>query len=156
MNINLTLFGQIISFAIFVFLCARYIWPPIIKNLEERQAKISAGLRNAERADHELKKAQQQGQSFIHDAKDQAAKLIEQANKRAGQLVDEARMLATQESERIKGQAVSEIDRQVTQAKMQLRQQVALLAIEGAQKILRSQVDPKTHQAMLNDISMKL
>lgn len=156
MNINLTLFGQLISFGIFIGLCARYIWPPLIKNLEERQSKIFAGLRNAERAEHELKNARAEGETYLHDAKQQAAKLIEQANKRASQLIDEARQLASKESERIKSQAVADIDNQIHQAKTQLRLQVAHLAIEGAQKILQRQVDAGAHEAMLNDIGAKL
>lgn len=149
MDINLTLIGQAISFLIFVWFCMKYVWPPMIQVMEERQEKIAAGLRDAERAEHDLKLAQQRGQDIVDEAKDQAASLVEQANRRATQIVDDAREKATEEAARIKSQAESEVKQQVIAAREKLRGQVASLALVGAERILERQVSQGDHDQML-------
>jgi len=149
-NINLTLLGQAISFVIFVWFCMKYVWPPIIKVMEDRQAKIAAGLRDAERAEHDLKQAQLKGQEIVAESKSQAAGLIEQANKRAAQIVDDARALAQQEGDRIKQQAESDVAQQAQVAREALRAEVAKLAILGAEKILEKQISSSDHERMLS------
>lgn len=156
MNINLTLIGQMLSFGIFIWFCLKYVWPPLIKAMEDRQAKIAAGLRDAEKAEHDLKIAQNKAQETVNEAKEQAAKLIEHANKRANQMVEEARTKAREEGERLKLQAQSEIQQQLAQTKEALRVQVSLLAAKGAEKILQAQVDQKIHQKMLDQIAAEL
>lgn len=156
MNINLTLIGQMISFSVFVWFCMKYVWPPLIKVMEERQATIAAGLRDAERAEHDLKQAQQRGQDIIDEAKGQAAGLVEQANRRATQIVEEARGKASEEAARIKSQAESEVQQQVVSAREKLRGQVASLAVFGAERILERQVSQGDHEQMLAELAKDL
>ncbi|MGA0806418.1 MAG: F0F1 ATP synthase subunit B, partial [Pseudohongiellaceae bacterium] len=143
MNLNATIVGQIIAFFLFVWFCQAYVWPPIVKALEDRRKKIADGLEAASRAEHDLELAQQRAAELLREAKESSAGIIDQANKRANQIVDEAKDKAREEGNRIKAGAQAEIEQQVNQAREQLRQQVAALAVAGAEKILESSVDAK-------------
>lgn len=156
MNINLTIFGQMIAFAIFVAFCMKFVWPPLMKAIEDRQRKIADGLNAAEKAKADLADAQAQVKQEIDAAKAQAAQLIEQANRRAAQLVEEARVQASAEGERIRQQAKEAVDTEINAAREELRQQVAVLAVAGAEKILSQQVDAQAHDAMLKQLAAKL
>jgi len=155
MNINATLLGQAISFAIFVWFCMKFVWPPLTAALAERQKKIADGLNAASKAQDDLKAAQDQVAQELKAAKDQAAQLIEQANRRAGQLVEEAKSQAV-ESERIKAQAREQIEQETNRARDQLRAQVAALAVAGAEKILQAEVNANAHAAMLSKLAAEL
>ncbi|HNH42972.1 MAG TPA: F0F1 ATP synthase subunit B [Agitococcus sp.] len=156
MNINATLLGQAISFAIFVWFCMKFVWPPLTAALAERQKKIADGLNAASKAQDDLKAAQDQVAQELKAAKDQAAQLIEQANRRAGQLVEEAKSQAVVESERIKAQAREQIEQETNRARDQLRAQVAALAVAGAEKILQAEVNANAHAAMLSKLAAEL
>jgi F-type H+-transporting ATPase subunit b len=156
MDINLTLLGQIVSFILFVAFCLKFIWPPLTKAIEERQGKIADGLNAAEMAKAELATAHGQVQEELNASKAQTAQLIDQANRRAAQLIEDARVQATAEGERIRQQARESIDQEINQAREMLRGQVAALAVSGAEKILKAQVDQKAHAAMLNQLATEL
>lgn len=156
MNINLTLLGQAIAFAIFVWFCMKFVWPPIMQALTDRQQRISDGLNAAEKAKADLQSAQAEVEAELGQAKAKAAQLIEQANKSASQIVEDARKQATAEGERIKVQAQTAIDQEITSARESLREQVADLAVEGAEKILRSDVNKDTHSDMLKRLAAEL
>lgn len=156
MNINATLLGQAISFAIFVWFCMKFVWPPLTATLAERQKKIADGLNAGKEAEEALKKAQEQIAQDQKAAKDQAAQLIEQANRRANQLVEEAKSQAVVEGERIKAQAREQIEQETNRARDQLRAQVAALAVAGAEKILQAEVNANAHAAMLNKLAAEL
>lgn len=156
MNINLTLIGQMIAFAMFVWFCMKYVWPPVINAMQERQTRMAEGLQNAERAQQDLDIAKQKAAETIREAKQQAAELIEQANKRAGQLIDQAKNQARAEGERIKSAAQAEIEQEVQRAKEQLRGQVSALAVAGAQQILQRSIDPNAHADLLNKLASEL
>lgn len=156
MNLNATIVGQIIAFFLFVWFCQAYVWPPIVKALEDRRKKIADGLEAASRAEHDLELAQQRAAELLREAKESSAGIIDQANKRANQIVDEAKDKAREEGNRIKAGAQAEIEQQVNQAREQLRQQVAALAVAGAEKILESSVDAKAHADMLNKLAASL
>lgn len=156
MNINLTLIGQMIAFAMFVWFCMKYVWPPVITAMQERQKRMAEGLQNAERAQHDLDIAKQKAAETIREAKQQAAELIEQANKRAGQLIDQAKNQARTEGERIKSAAQAEIEQEVQRAKEQLRGQVSALAVAGAQQILQRTIDSNAHADLLNKLASEL
>jgi F-type H+-transporting ATPase subunit b len=145
-----------ISFSIFIWFCMKYVWPPVITVMEERQATIAAGLRDAERAQHDLKQAQQRGHDIVEEAKGQAADLVEQANRRATQIVEEARQTASEEASRIKLKAESEVQQQAVVAREKLRGEVASLALLGAQRILERQVSQADHDQMLTDLAKDL
>ena len=156
MNINLTLIGQIIAFAVFVAFCMKFVWPPLITAMQERAKKIADGLNAANRAQRDLKLAQEKAGSQLRDAKEQAAQVIEQANKRANQIIDEAKEAARQEGERLKAAAQAEIDQEVNRAKETLRTQVSALAIAGASKILETSIDVEKHNELLNKLAEEL
>ena len=156
MNINATLIGQIIAFAVFVWFCMKFVWPPLINSMEERAKKIADGLDAANRAERDLKLAQEKAGSQLREAKEQAAQIIEQANKRATQIIDEAKESARTEGDRIKVAAQAEIDQEVNRAKETLRSQVSALAIAGASKILETSIDIEKHDALLNQLAQEL
>lgn len=156
MNINFTLIGQAIAFGIFVAFCMKFVWPPLIAAISDRQRKIADGLNAAERAKADLANAQAQVKQELDAAKVQAAQLIEQANRRGAQLVEEARTQANAEGERIRQQSREAVDQEINQAREQLRGQVAALAVAGAEKILKAQVDEQAHAAMLNQLAAEL
>lgn len=156
MNINLTLLGQVIWFAIFVWFCMKFVWPPITRAMEERKNKISEGLSAADRAERDLELAQEKASHNLKEAKQQASEIIDQANRRASQIVEEAKDQARTEGERIKAQAESEVEQEVNRAREQLRAQVSQLAIEGAEKVLRKEIDRQAHKGMLDELAAEL
>lgn len=156
MNINLTLLGQMISFAIFVWFCMKYVWPPLINAMQERQKKIAEGLQEADRAAKDLELAQKKATDLLREAKEQAAQLIEQANKRANSLIEEAKDQARAEGDRLKASAQADIEQEVQRAKEALRAQVAALSLLGAERILQSSVNQEAHGKMLEQLASQL
>ena len=156
MNINLTLIVQMIFFAVFVALCMKYVWPPLIAALKERERKIDEGLREAERAQKTLELAQQKSEQTIREAKQEAAQLIEQANKRAVQIIEESKESARAEGEKIVSSAHLEVDRHVAEARETLRGQVGVLVGEGVHRILGRVVDQSAHNDIVEELSARL
>jgi F-type H+-transporting ATPase subunit b len=152
MNFNATLIGQTIAFILFVMFCMKYIWPPLMATLDERNARISEGLAAAERGQKDLVDAQSKVSDSLKDAKGQAQEIINQAQKRANEIVDEAKDIARDEADKIKDSATSDIDQQVNSAREQLRKEVSVIALAGAEKILLREVDASTHAAILDDL----
>jgi F-type H+-transporting ATPase subunit b len=151
-NINATLIGQLIAFAVFVVFCMKYVWPPLLAAIEARQKTIADGLADAERAGKDLELAQQKATEQLREAKQQAAEIIEQAKKRANQLVDEETQRGHAEREKIINQGYAEIEAERNRAKEDLRKQVAALAVVGAERILQREIDA----AAQDDIVEKL
>ncbi len=156
MNINATLFGQAIAFVMFVVFCMKYVWPPIMQAIEERQKKIADGLMAAERAEKDLSLAQINAAEQLEEAKREAAKIIDQANKRKAQLIDEARSEANVERLNILNQGKSELEAERNRLRDELRKQVALLAVAGAQKILERSIDAEAHKDILQKVTAEL
>ena len=156
MSMNLTLIGQTIAFAVFVWITMRYIWPPIAEALSERQKTIAGGLAAAERASHDLELAQKRVVDELRAAKEEAAALVEDARQRAAKMVDEAKEDARAEGEKLKEAARSEIELEVNRAKEELRVQVAALAVEGAERILERSVDEQAHSELLGKLAAEL
>ena len=156
MNINMTLIGQTIAFAIFVWFCIKYVWPPISSALHERQKKIADGLDAASRASRDLELAQEQAAQTLRESKEQASQILDQANKRSGQIVEEAREQARAEGERLITGARAEIDQEIQRAKDDLRAQVSHLAVTGAERVLENSVDEKAHRKLLDELAAEL
>ncbi len=156
MNINLTLFGQMVTFAIFVWFCMKFVWPVIIGAMEERQQKIADGLDAADRAMRDLEAAKSEATDQMKEAKQEAAGIVDQANKRANQIVDEAKVLAVAEGDRLKVAAEAEIEQEINRAKEELRSKVAGLAIAGAEKILEASIDDKANRASVDKLATQL
>jgi len=156
MNINLTLLSQAAAFAIFIWFTAKFIWPPLLRAIETRQKQIADGLAAAERGRQDLENAGKRAADVLREARGQAQELLAQADRRASQLVEEAKAQAKIEGDRIIAGAKAEIDREVFRAKEALRAQVAALAVQGAEKILRREVDAKAHAELLNAVAAEL
>jgi F-type H+-transporting ATPase subunit b len=152
LNINETLIGQLVAFMFFVWFCMKYVWPPIIGAIEERQKIIADGLAASERGEKDLELAQQRATEQLKDAKTQAAEIIEQAKKRASQIVDEETQKGHAEREKIIVQGHTEVEAERNRVKEELRQQVSALAVAGAEKILAREIDA----AAQSDIVEKL
>lgn len=156
MNINLTLIGQTITFFVFIWFCAKFVWPALISVMEEREKKIADGLQAAERADKDLELAQKKAGEQLKEAKAQAAEIVEQANKRAAQIVDEAKTQAKEEADRLIAAAKAEIEQEANRAKEELRGKVAALAVAGAEKILEQSIDAKSHNDLVGKLAADL
>ena len=152
MNLNATIIGQMIAFAIFVAFCMKYVWPPIMAALEERTKKIADGLAAAERGRHEQELAEKRAQQVIHEAKEQANEIISQAQRRGNEIVDESKDSARVEGDRILVSAKAEIEQEANRAKDELRSQVGGIAIAGAAKILDREIDEKAHTNLLEEL----
>ena len=156
MNFNATLIGQMITFAIFVWFCLKYIWPPLMHALEERKARIADGLAAAERGQKDLELAQARVKDNLKEAKQQAQEIINQAHKRANEMVDEAKETAREEAEKIKAGATADIEQQINSAREQLRAEVATIALAGAEKILKREVNAEAHGKVLDDMMAQI
>ncbi len=156
MNINMTLFGQLVTFVLFVMFCMKYVWPHITAAMEERAEKIADGLAAADRANHDLELAQHKAVERLKDAKDEAAGIVDAAHKRANQIVEESKDQARIEGERIKEAAHAEIDQEVNRAREHLRGQVASLAIAGAEKVLAVEIDVQRHSELVDKLAAEL
>tara|TARA_B100000446_G_scaffold82830_1_gene78241 strand:- start:2495 stop:2965 length:471 start_codon:yes stop_codon:yes gene_type:complete len=155
-NINLTLIGQTISFALFVLFCMKFVWPALISIMEEREKKIADGLEAADRADKDLELAQKKATQQLREAKEEAAGIIEQANKRANQIVEEAKDQAVVEGDRLKAAAEAQIEQEVNRAKEDLRGKVAALALAGAEKVLGASIDENANSELVNQLAAEL
>lgn len=156
MDINATIIGQFLTFAILVWFTMKYVWPPITKTMHEREKKIAAGLEAAERSKRELEVAEQRALAIIREAKQQASQVIEQANLHSAQLIEEAKNQGKIENRRIVEMAQGEIERDMAQVKEALKNQLAKLAIAGAEKIIQRHLDAATHDALLNELAAEI
>lgn len=156
MNINLTFFGQMISFGILVWFTMKFIWPPLNAAIESRQKTIADGLAAAERARQELKDADSRVADEIRKAREEATHIVERANQQYNQIVDKAKVDAVAEGARQKAVAQAEIDSLSHQAREVLRQQVASLAVAGAEKILKREIDPARHRDLLDALAKEI
>ena len=156
MNINLTLFGQMIAFVAFVWFCMKYVWPPIAGALAERQKKIAEGLDAADKAARDLESAKSQIEEELKQARTQVTELLEQANKRSSQIVEEAQDKARAEAEKIMASAQAQIAQDAAQARESLRADVAKLAVVGAERALGATVDQAAHKKLLAELAEEL
>jgi F-type H+-transporting ATPase subunit b len=156
MNLNFTLVAQALVFASFIWFTAKFVWPHMSRAIEVRQKTIADGLAAADQGRRSLEQATRQAEAAISQARSRAAEILAQAEKRAAQLVDEAREAAKEEGNREKAAAKAEIAQEVSRARERLRDQVAALAVAGAEKILRREVDAKAHNDLLESIKRQL
>jgi len=155
-NLNATLVAQLIVFFILAWFTMKFVWPPIVKALDERAKKIADGLAAAERGKHDLELATKRSADALREGKEKAAESIAQADKRALQIIEEAKAQAKAEGERILAAARADVEQEVVRAKEQLRERVADLAVAGAEKILRREIDAKAHADILGAIKQDL
>lgn len=156
MNLNLTLIGQSITFLVFVWFCWKFIWPPLVNAMRERQKAIGEGLAAAERAEKDLQLAQDRATDQLRAAKEEAQKILEQARGQANQMIENAKQEARAEGERLKEAQKAEIEQEVNRAKEALRGQVAVLALTGAEKVLGASIDRNKHGELLDQLAADL
>jgi len=156
MNLNLTLVAQAVTFSAFIWFTVKFIWPFMLRAIETRQKTIADGLAAGEQGRRSLELSTRQADEEIKHARERAAEIISQAEKRVAQMIDEAKTSAKEEGGREKTAAKAEIAQEVTRAREQLRDRVASLAVAGAEKILRREVDAKAHGELLESIKRQL
>ncbi len=156
MDINATLLGQLITFIILVWFTMKYVWPPITSAISEREKKIADGLEAAERGKRELELAEHKALDIVHEAKQSASHIVDLAHKRSVQLVDEAKENAREEGKRILEQANEEFEREVSQTKEALRMRLAGLAVAGATRIIKRNLDATAQANLLDDFIAEL
>jgi F-type H+-transporting ATPase subunit b len=156
MNINLTLFAQALAFAGLIWIIATKIWPPLLRAIEERQQKIAEGLAAADNSQKALEQAQASADVVVREARVKANEIIEQAHQRANQIVEQAHTEAVAEANRQKELAQAEIASASTRAREGLRTQVSALAVAGAEKLIRREIDANAHRALLDELAQQL
>ena len=156
MNLNLTLVAQAITFTAFIWVTVKFIWPHMLRAIETRQKTIADGLAAAEEGRRSLEVSSRRAEEDMRKARERAAEVLAQAERRVAQMIEEARNAAKAEGEREKAAAKAEIAQEVTRAREQLRDQVAALAVAGAEKILRREVDARAHGELLDSIKKQL
>ena len=156
MNLNATLLAQIVVFAILWWFTMKFVWPPITKALDERAKKIADGLAAADKAKLELSAANKRVEEQLAQTRDEAAKVLADAEKRAQAIIEEAKKRAEDEGAKIVAQAKAEAEQQMVQAREALREQVAVLAVKGAEQILKREVNAGVHADLLNRLKTVL
>jgi F-type H+-transporting ATPase subunit b len=156
MNIGLTLFAQALAFAGLIWIIATKIWPPLLKAIEERQQKIAEGLAAADNSKVLLEQAEEKVNEELKLARSKANEIIDQAHQRANQIIDQAKNEAVAEANRQKTMAEADIAAAANRAKEELRKQVSVLAVSGAEKLLKREIDASAHKALIDDLAAQL
>jgi F-type H+-transporting ATPase subunit b len=156
MNLNFTLIAQALAFALFIWFTVKFIWPPLMRAIEQRQKQIADGLAAGERGRQELEAAGKRAQGELAKARERVGEIIDSAEKRDSQMLEEAKAAARAEADRILAAAKADIDQQIARAREMLREQVASLAVAGAEKILRREVNPETHAELLGQLKREI
>jgi F-type H+-transporting ATPase subunit b len=156
MNLNATMLVQTVVFIILALITMKFIWPPLIKALEERQKKIAEGLAAAEKGEKNLSEAKSQANELIKEARVQATKIIEQANRRSSEMIEEAKGVALADRQRKVAETEQEVALQSSRAREQLRREVASIALAGAGKLLGREVDAKAHSDLLEQLAVEI
>ena len=156
MDINLTLIGQTIAMIVFVWFCMKFIWPPILEALEERQKQIEEGLAAADKSQEKLVQAQAEADEIVKEARQQATGILDQAHARANEIVAEGKADGVKERERQLAAAKAEIEQETNKAREELRGQVSAIAIASAEKILKREIDAKAHDDILGKLAQEI
>jgi F-type H+-transporting ATPase subunit b len=155
-NFNATLIGQMITFGLLVYFTMKFVWPPIIQAMQDRQKRIAEGLASAERGKHEQELAAAKAAQTLREAKQQATDIVAHAQKRANEIIEQSRHEAHNEGERQLAAAKAEIEQEMNRAREQLRGQVVTLAIDAAGKLLAREIDAQSNAKLLEDLAAQL
>ena len=156
MNLNATLWVQAAVLIILGWVTMKFVWPPVIRAIEDRQKKIAAGLAAAERGQKELQESHGAAGQIVGEAREKAAKILEQANRRSGEIIDEARSTAISEGQRLVGDARQEVALEQSRARDSLRKDVATLAVAGASRLLEREIDPRAHADLIEKLAREI
>jgi F-type H+-transporting ATPase subunit b len=155
-DINATIIGQTIAMIVFVWFCMKFVWPLIIDMIEERQTQIAEGLAAADKGSRALEEAEKAKAVILEEARGQAREIIDQANTRGSSIVEEARAEAGAEKQRILAAAQAEVEQEANRAREELRGQVSAIAVAGAEKILRREIDANAHRDLLDKLAAEI
>jgi F-type H+-transporting ATPase subunit b len=155
-DLNATIIGQTIAMIVFVWFCMKFVWPLIIDMIEERQTQIAEGLAAADKGSRALEEAEKEKAVILEEARGQAREIIDQANTRGSSIVEEARAEAGAEKERILAAAQAEVEQEANRAREELRGQVSAIAVAGAEKILRREIDANAHKDLLDKLAAEI
>lgn len=153
MNLNLTFFFQVLSFAILIGFTMKFIWPPLMNAIDERRRQIADGLAAAERSQKELAQTHEKVNEVLREARVRANEIIEQAHARANQIIDQAKAEAITQADRQVAAAEAEIQAAANRAREELRRQLADLVVSGAEKVIAREIDRGAHRALLNELA---
>ena len=156
MHINLTLLVQMLAFAALIWFTMKFVWPMILGPMQERERRIAQGLAAADKGEEELKQARAGAESIVREARERAGAIIDQAQRRANEIVDEARTAAGQEGQRVLNAAQQQIELEASQAREQLRRQVGEIAVAAASKLLEREIDPRAHEALIDQLAAQI
>lgn len=156
MDINLTLIGQTIAMIVFVWFCMKFIWPPLLTAIEERQEKIAQGLAAADKGQEKLERAMAEAEELIAEARKQATGILDQAHARANEIVADGKADGVKERDRQLVAAKVEIEQEANRAREELRGQVSAIAVASAEKILQREIDPRQHADILGKLAQEL
>lgn len=156
MDINLTLIGQSIAMLVFVWFCMKFIWPPVMKAIEERQTQIADGLAAAERGQQSLDRAKAESGQIVDEARKQATGILDQAHARANEIIGDGKKAGAKERERQLVAAAAEIEQEANRVREELRGQVSAIAVASAEKILMREIDAKAHEDILSKLAAQL
>ena len=156
MNINLTLIIQMIVFLLLVFFTMSFIWPPLMRAVEERQKKIAQGLAAADRGEQELQKARESADVILREARERAGQIIDQAQHRANDIMEQARTGAQQEGQRLVASAQQQIGLEASRARESLRREIGGIAVAAASKLLEREIDPRAHQELISKLAAQI
>ncbi len=156
MDLNATVIGQSIAMVVFVWFCMKFIWPPLLAAIEERQEKIAEGLAAAEQGAERLDQARAEAEEIVADARRQATQILDQANARANEIVADGKNEGERERERQLTAAKAEIEQETNRAREELRGQVSAIAVAGAEKILNREIDAKAHDDILGKLAAEI
>ena len=156
MNLNATMIGQAIAFAILIWFSVKFIWPQLTNAIEERQKKIAEGLSAADKSQKDLIEAKEQANAIVREARDKAAKIVDQANRRGNEMVDEAKVSAQAEGQRLLTEAREEVALEKGRVRDQLRAEVATLAVAGASRVLGREIDARAHADLIEQLATEI
>ncbi len=156
MDINATLIGQTIAMIVFVWFCMKFIWPPVLNAIEERQKQIEEGLAAADLSQEKLAEAATEAEGIVAEARQQATSILDQAHARANEIVSDGKADGVKERERQLAAAKAEIEQETNKAREELRGQVSAIAIASAEKILNREIDSKSHEDILGKLAREL
>lgn len=156
MNINLTLIIQMIVFLLLVFFTMSFIWPPLMRAVEERQKRIAQGLAAADRGEEALQKARESADVILREARERAGQIIDQAQHRANDIMEQARTGAQQEGQRLVASAQQQIGLEASRARESLRREIGEIAVAAASKLLEREIDPKAHQDLISKLAAQI
>ena len=156
MNINATLIGQAIVFLVLIWFSWKFIWPPLMKAVEDRQKKIADGLAAAARGQKEVQQSHGTAAGIVNEARDKALKIVDQANRRSNEIIEEARTTAISEGQRLVGDARQEVALEQSRARDALRKDVATLAVAGASRLREREIDPKAHADLIEKLAREI